>query len=141
MNLPRILCPVSNCHFNGTFKGMKEHLMNGHNQMLWANFVILYDDYKTYPNYNILNISDSDEFYLWIQNTLIIKCTVKKGHNKCLIVNTKFNDTNVDIKSITVVVTNNYDKNFQQFCLHFIDEANYIEIKLLPIRLHFILNY
>lgn len=139
--LPKIRCPNTNCSFSGMFEASRVHLKDEHNGYLWCDFVILYKSYKTYPLHNIQDLSDSNVFFVWVQRILLIKCIVELKSEQDIILSTSFVDFERIVKNVRVVVTNNNDKDYQTFCLEFTNTTDKLKVSMLPIRLHFVLNF
>lgn len=139
MNKPIIKCPFPKCQFNGMFEEMHKHFYIEHEETLWSNFIHLYESSKTSPNHNILSLSDKTLFYFWVHPIVLLKCVVTINNDKTIKIRVLCADKAINVDNIKVIVFNKSDKNGQKFCLDFTNESDSIDLKLLPIRLHFII--
>lgn len=139
MNKPRIKCPFSKCQFAGMFNIMRTHLDTEHEEMLFFNFMEIYQSYKTYPDYNILDLSDKTSFYFWVHPTVLLKCVITIYPDQTIKINVECVDKAIYVDNIKIVVFNKSVKNDNKYCLDFTNESDRIDLKLLPIRMHFII--
>lgn len=134
-NQPTIKCPF--CFLNGMFEQMKTHLLLSHNSNLFTYLILVDKDcVGHYPDPNCLVLDNSIiTFYVWVQPTCIIKCTIcRDSHNKFVVITTNFIES-VHKKDIIIRM---YSASGDKYYKEIMNRFDIISLRnKLPVRLNF----